>query len=98
VNRAGRHSDAYLAAAFDVFARGMARLRRRVARLELPGDLADDYSRLRRAMRALQRDLADIATAARRHSPAAARRATIRLLEDAAELRSARKAVVRRLG
>jgi hypothetical protein len=95
VDHASKRTDGYLYGAFDVTAREMGRLRQRLGRLHPPSALSDSYLRLRRAMRSVHRDLRAIARAARRHDPDAAGRAVTRLVVDSAELRSARRVVVR---
>jgi hypothetical protein len=88
---AARSTDAELAADFRGYARRLGELRRRAEGLEPPERLAARHEELLAAMSAVRAALEDVAEAARRSDPAAARAAAARLVRDAERLDQARR-------
>jgi hypothetical protein len=95
IETAAQSSDRELAGEFDAFAEELGELRREVDELEPPDDLADEQEELTAAMGQVRASLEDIAGAAERSDPQAARQATIELIEQSDELRDARRALSR---
>ena len=91
---AGR-TDAQLEREFDRLADQLARLRRELERLDAPEELAAVQTRLVEAMRETEQALRGIENAAAAGDPKTARRSTIELLRASADLRDARRKLVR---
>jgi hypothetical protein len=97
---AGGSDDRALAGEFGRYARRLGELRGRLDDLETPGPLKKDHQALLTAMAATRGSLADVAAAAQRSDPAAAREAATRLVREGERLDEARgelAAAVRRL-
>jgi hypothetical protein len=91
IETAAESTDRELADQFDRFAGELGELRRELDELEPPEDLADEQDELAEAMGGVRTSLEDIAAAAERSDPDAAREATIELIERSEELRDARR-------
>jgi hypothetical protein len=92
---AGQTDDARLAGEFGGYARRLARLRARLDELDAPERLDDPHDELLAAAAAVRAALADVAAAAGRGDPAAARAAAVRLVRGGERLERARRAVAR---
>lgn len=95
IEAAGETTDEELANEFDGFARDLGDLRQELEDLEPPEDVADERDDLVEAMGEVRVSLEEIADAAEESDPAAAREATLELVDRSAELREARQALVR---
>jgi predicted nucleic acid-binding Zn-ribbon protein len=94
IETAGETTDQQLAEEFDGFARDLGALRRELERLEPPEEVADERDDLVEAMGEVRASLEEIADAAVESDPAAARAATLELVDRSAELREAREVLV----
>jgi hypothetical protein len=95
IETAGETTDRELAEEFDGFARDLGALRQELEGLEPPEDVADERDDLVEVMGEVRGSLEEIADAAKESDPAAAREATLELVDRSAELRDAREALVR---
>jgi hypothetical protein len=90
--------DATLASEFTGFAARLRAIETRLAKLDPPDKLKKQTDTLSAAIDRLVKDLQDIGTAAKEHTPAAARAAAQALVRDSVPLRAARRAIARETG
>jgi hypothetical protein len=95
IETASQSTDPELADQFGGFAGELRRVRRELDELEPPEELADEHDELLSASADVQAALEDIARAAERSDPDAARQATIELVAQSSELRDARLTLAR---
>jgi hypothetical protein len=95
IETAGESTDEELATDFGRFEDELRDVRADLEGLDPPDDLADEQDELVSAIGPVQASLGDIAQAAERSDPEAARQATIQLVERSRDLRDARVALAR---
>ena len=91
VNAASGKTDQEIEDEFGRIARSTGDVARKVAALEPPDDLKRANDDLVGALRDARDDLRGIENAANEHDPDAARRATIKLVDDSKDLSSVRR-------
>jgi len=95
LRRAGGSDDPALASEFRGYARRLGDLEGRLEDLEVPDPLTRDHEQLLAPIAALHSALADVAGAAQRGDPAAAREAAIRVVREGERLDEARRRLAR---
>jgi hypothetical protein len=83
---AEKKSDEELAQQFEGFADDLADIEADIERLDPPSDVEDDVTKLERAIDDVEGSLRDIAAAGRENDPAAARTATLELIQQGERL------------
>jgi hypothetical protein len=92
---AGGSDDRAIANEFRGYARRLGELRGRLEDLDSPNSLSEEHDRLLAAIAAVRTALGEVAGAAERADPAAAREAGIQLVQDGERMDEARRKLAR---
>jgi hypothetical protein len=98
VEKAGSQSNAELASAFAALSQRATQQASQLGKLDPPAKYKDDLDQLKARFTTVATDLSEIATAATKGDPQAAKAATEKLVQDAAKVKSSDTALTGALG